>query len=148
MTLDPGFRQEGILIAFVDFTVLNIPTEARPAFKRNLIQQFRTIPGVNAVADTFSIPLSGNSSNNKVWMDGSAPAEAKDSYFGWVGPEYFKTMKTPIVAGREFDEHDTLTTTKVDMVNESYARHISKHAYVVCIRQCHFATGSGPSACF
>src|SRR5437762_9783489 len=36
MTLDPGFRQEGILIAFVDFTVLNIPTEARPAFKRNL----------------------------------------------------------------------------------------------------------------
>jgi len=148
MTLDPGFKQEGILIAFVDFTTLNIPTEARSAFKRNLIQQFRTIPGVNAVADTFSIPLSGNSSNNKVWMDGSAPAEAKDSYFGWVGPEYFKTMKTPIVAGREFDEHDTLTTTKVALVNESFARHLANQTNVVGKRLWKEATASGPAADF
>ena len=104
MTLDAGFEQEGVLIAFADFTSLNLPKEQRPSFKRNLIDRLRTVPGVDSVADTLMIPLSGNSWDNKVWMDGSTGAQGKDAYFGRVGPEYFKTMRTPLLYGREFDE--------------------------------------------
>ena len=57
-------------------------------------------------------------------------------------------MKTPIVAGREFDEHDTLTTTKVALVNESFARHIANQTNVVGKRLWKEATASGPAADF
>ena len=145
MTLDAGFEQEGVLIAFADFTSLNLPKEQRPSFKRNLIDRLRTVPGVDSVADTLMIPLSGNSWDNKVWMDGSTAAQGKDAYFGRVGPEYFKTMRTPLLYGREFDEHDALTTTKVAVVNETFARRIANQTNVVGQRLWKEATPSEPA---
>ncbi|MGH7968283.1 MAG: FtsX-like permease family protein, partial [Limisphaerales bacterium] len=148
MSLDPGFKQESLLIAFVDFTSLSIPTEGRASLKRDLLERLRAIPGVDAAADTLMIPLSGNSWDNKVWMDGSTAAQAKDSYFGRVGPEYFKTLKTPILAGREFDEHDGLKTTKVAIVNESFARRIANQTNVVGKRLWKEPTPTEPAAVY
>jgi putative ABC transport system permease protein len=39
-----------------------------------------------------------------------------------VAPGYFRTMGTSLLAGRDFDEHDTLTSPKVAIVNEMFAR--------------------------
>jgi predicted permease len=38
-----------------------------------------------------------------------------------IGPEYFRTLKTPLLAGREFDEHDLTSLSKVAVVNEEFA---------------------------
>src|SRR5437667_2176136 len=148
MTLDAGFEQERVLIAFADFTSLNLPNEQRPSFKRNLIERLRAVPGVNAIADTLTIPLSGNSWDNKVWMDSSTAAQSKDSYFGRVGPEYFKTLRTPLLYGREFDEHDALTTPKVAVVNESFARRIANQTNVVGQRLWKEPTPSEPATIY
>src|SRR5262249_1033097 len=55
----------------------------------------------------------------------------KESYFGRIGPGYFKALSTKVVAGREFDEHDTLTTTKVAIVNETFARTIASQSNIL-----------------
>jgi predicted permease len=43
-------------------------------------------------------------------------------YFNFVTPRYFATMRTPLLAGRDFDERDTNSSSAVAIVNESLAR--------------------------
>ena len=122
MTLNAGFQQEGILIASVNLYRLDLPLERRQPFKGELLERLRTIHGVDAVADAAQLPLSGNSWDNKVWMDSSVAGEGKESYFSRIGAGYFKTMRTALLSGREFDDHDSLTSPKVAIVNETFVR--------------------------
>jgi putative ABC transport system permease protein len=122
MTLNAGFQQEGILIAAVNLYRLDLPLERRQPFKGELLERLRTIPGVDAVADATQLPLSGNSWDNKVWMDGSVAGEGKESYFSRISAGYFKTMRTPLLSGREFDDHESLTSAKVAIVNQTFVR--------------------------
>src|SRR5207247_14342 len=43
-------------------------------------------------------------------------------HFNRVGPGYFRTMGTPLIAGRDFNDRDTLSSPKVVIVNEEFAR--------------------------
>jgi predicted permease len=44
----------------------------------------------------------------------------------FLGPGYFKTVGTPLLAGRDFDDRDTATSAKVAIVNQAFARKILK----------------------
>jgi len=57
-------------------------------------------------------------------------------------------MRTPIIAGREFDEHDALTTTKVAVVNETFARRIANQTDVVGKRLWKEPTPTEPATVF
>jgi predicted permease len=52
---------------------------------------------------------------------GNAPAKA-ESAFTWVSPDYFATLATPIVAGRDFTANDSENAPRVAVVNEIFAR--------------------------
>jgi predicted permease len=120
--VDPGFRAKGILITDLDLTQLKLSPDRRQPFKRNLLAQVRAIPGVDAAAETEIVPLSGNVSNNDVWMDGQDSSQKKTVDKSWVSPGYFQALETPFLAGRDFDERDTATSPKVAIVNQSFAR--------------------------
>ncbi|HVG30112.1 MAG TPA: ABC transporter permease [Pyrinomonadaceae bacterium] len=122
LSADVGFRQEGILIAQIDSSRLNLPKENRLTFKRGLLERIRAIPGVASAASANIIPLSGNGWGNSVWMDGADAAGKKPMNFIRVSGDYFKTMGTPLVAGRDFEEHDAPSSPKVVVVNEEFAR--------------------------
>ena len=122
LTDDPGFQAKGVLIAWLDFTRLQIPVERRAAFHRELLDRIRAIPGVDAAADTNIVPLSGNGWGNAVWIDGRDGTQRKDSNFSSVSPEYFKTLRIPMLAGRDFNESDTAQSPRVAIVNEAFAR--------------------------
>jgi predicted permease len=120
--VDPGFRAKGILIADLDLTELKLAPDRRQAFKRDLLEQVRAIPGVDAAAETELVPLGGSWSNNDIWMDGQDSSQKKTVDNSWVSPGYFQTLKTPLLAGRDFDERDTATSPKVAIVNQAFAR--------------------------
>ena len=122
LTVDTGFRQEGILIARAGFERLNVQPERRLAFRRDLLDRIKAIPGVEAAADTNLVPLSGNARDNNVWLDGADAQRKMDAAFSGVGPDYFKTLRTPLVSGRDFDSRDTANAPKVAIVNETFAR--------------------------
>ena len=103
--------------------------------------QVRAIPGVDAVAETTKIPLSGRGTNNDIWMDGQDPSEKRTVDMSWVSPGYFQTMETPLLAGRDFDERDTATSPKVAVVNQSFARALAHGANPVGMS---FHTPVGP----
>jgi predicted permease len=123
LTVDPGFKPEGIMSVNIDFSRANYPKERRPAVYRELHDQLSAQPGVLSVAQVFITPVSGSGWNNTIGPDGStAAASGKESFFNRVSPGYLKTMGTRLIAGRDFDDRDTLSSPKVAIVNEVFAR--------------------------
>jgi predicted permease len=43
-------------------------------------------------------------------------------YFNWVSAAYFYTMRMPLVAGRDFTDHDDLAAPRIAIVNQTFAR--------------------------
>jgi len=121
LTTDTGYRQEGIQIATVGFQRLNLPPDRSPAFKDELLDRIRAIPGAEAVAFSNTIPIF-RQGNPHVWMDGADVRQGRRTYIGGVGPDYFKTLEIPLLAGRDFDARDRADSPKAAIVNEAFAR--------------------------
>ena len=121
LTVDTGFRQDGILIATVRFQRLPLPPDRYPAFKDELVDRLRTIPGVESAAITNIVPL-GDWGGGTAWMDGADARQGKNVSLSRVGPDYFKTLQIPLKAGRDFDARDRIGAPLVAIVNETFAR--------------------------
>jgi len=146
LTVDSGFRQEGILISQVNFADLNLPPERRLSFKQEVLDRIKTIPGVQSVTDTAIVPLSGDGAgNNAVWMDGTDEQNKLIANRNWIGPDYFKTLGTPLLAGREFNKHDTTIAPKVAIVNQSFVRQLLNGANPIGQRFWLEATAANPA---
>jgi len=120
MTLDPGFRESGILRATVHFRRLALPPERYETFKHELLEQIRSIPLVESAATSTHIPLDGGFFSLGV-RTASTEAESK---FTWVSPAYFRTMQIPFVAGRDFTDRDTSQSPPVAIVNNTFVRQV------------------------
>jgi putative ABC transport system permease protein len=123
LTQDPGFHQDGIIVANIDITRLNIAPAQRQAFKREMLARVRALPGITDAADTGIVPISGNSWNENIFIEGDESRKGTP-WFNRVSPGYFQTLRTTFLAGRDFDAHDTDTAPKVAIVNESFVRKI------------------------
>jgi putative ABC transport system permease protein len=126
LTLDPGFRQDGIVVAEIDLTRMKIPAAQRQEFKRGLLDRIRAVPGIDSAADAGIVPISGNSWNGGIYISDDRKRPALP-WFNQVTPGYFQTMHTPVLAGRDFDGHDTATSPKVAIVNESFVQKFLNH---------------------
>ena len=73
------------------------------------------------MAEVAIPPISGSGWNEGVRADAST-ADPKNSFFNRYGPGYMKTMGMSLLAGRDFDSRDTLTSPKVAVVNEAFAK--------------------------
>lgn len=124
MTLEPGFRENGILIAEVNFGK-GVPENRLPFIRRNTVEHVRAVPGVEDAAETATIPLMGSNWTNNMWMEGSDSGHAREISRSLVGAGYFRTIGTPLIAGREFDERDTRTSENVAVVSETFVRAFS-----------------------
>ena len=121
LTVDTGFRQEGVLTARVNFQRLNLPPDRNPAFKDELLDRIRTIPGAESVAFTNIVPLR-DSGGGTAWIDGADAGQKKNTSLSRVGPDYFRTLEIPLLAGRDFDARDRIGAPKVAIVNAAFAR--------------------------
>ena len=121
MTRDTGFQQDGVLVANIDFTRLNLPEARRSSFVRDLLDHIRAVPGVAAAAASTRSPVSGNSSNDDIIGENGADTK-EASWLDYISPGYFQTMETPLLAGRDFNGNDTATSPKVAIVSESFVK--------------------------
>ena len=123
LSVDPGFRSDGVLIAGVDIARLG-PPERWDGLRQRVLDRLRALPGVDAAAEAKIIPLGGTAADDHVWMDG-ADAHAKiNPYFNWISADYFRTLKIPLLAGRDFNARDTRTSAKVAIVNQALIRQL------------------------
>jgi putative ABC transport system permease protein len=125
LTLDPGFRSDGVLIARVDLRPLQLPVDARSQARLDIVEAVRTLPGVGSVAHAAIVPLSGDGWGNDVWVGEGASRRKADVAFNSVTPGYFSTLGAPLLAGRDFDNTiDTPQAPLAAIVNETFARQL------------------------
>src|SRR5258708_28480 len=117
-TLNVGFQQTGILVTHVDFTRLQLAEERVTEYKGDLVKRVQAIPGVESAAHAMMVPFGGMTWNDDVINEGS-DQDAGVAWENFLGPGYFKTVGTPLLAGRDFDDRDTTTSVKVAIVNQA-----------------------------
>ena len=117
--IDTGFRREGVLVAGIDFRRLDVPMERRYDMQRDLLARIRAVPGVRGAAGASVIPVSGSSSGNRIWLEGTTVDVGTN--INRVSPGYFGTMDIPILSGRDFDDRDTMSSPMVAIVNQTFA---------------------------
>jgi predicted permease len=118
VTVDPGFRQEGVLIASLDLRRVGGGPERLGALIQQMVDRVNAVPGVRSATQSFMTPVSGLVWNGGVVVEGKVQGA---SSFNTVGPGFFKTLGTPVVAGREFETHDNLAAGPVTIINEAFA---------------------------
>jgi predicted permease len=93
--------------------------------KHALIERLRGVPGIAAASATLVLPVSGSLWTKSIRVEGRVfrSSEADSAGFNVIGPGYFATLGTPLVAGREFDDRDDVQSSKAAIVNEAFARY-------------------------
>jgi len=122
---DPGFERTGITMFSVDLELQGYDAARGRRFERNLPERLRALPGVAAASIAYPLPLDAYQYSSIVRPEGYFPrSSSEDNSAGLsrVGPGYFETMGTRLVAGRAIDERDTDAKPLVAVVNETLAR--------------------------
>jgi putative ABC transport system permease protein len=126
LTMDPGFRENNLLITGLDISRANISPARRGEFYRELLEHVRATPGVEQAASAAIVQASGSGWNDGVEIPGEKPGQdsAKRIYpwFDRISPGYFRTIGTPLLAGRDFDERDTSNSPAVAIVNQEFSK--------------------------
>ncbi|HEY3938188.1 MAG TPA: ABC transporter permease [Bryobacteraceae bacterium] len=124
-----GFETQGRYIASINPTLGNgTPEQMEPMFRRIDDRLLRT-PGVRMVAPALYAPMTGDSWNGGIRIEGRPePAARADTGAGWarVMPGFFETIGAKILRGRSITDEDTATTRNVAVINEAFARRFFK----------------------
>ncbi len=124
-THDLGFDPDHVLTMQVNLPGDRYGTgDALRAFYATLHDQLAAIPGVQSVAFTSTVPLTGFDGDVDFNIEGEPIPEPGVPQAAWirrVTPGYFETMRIPIVQGRAFTPEDGPDAARVVIINESFA---------------------------
>jgi len=121
--VDTGFRPDGVVS--VDLALGKGYSKQRiPVVLHDIVDRFRAIAGVESAAVVWFTPVSGAGWDESIYPAGGRAGKHPDVNFDRIGPGYFRTMGTPLLAGRDFDARDTLGSPKVAIVNEAFAKKV------------------------
>ena len=127
---DPGFRTDHLFTFTVDPSLSGYTPERRLSFFRELREKLGSLPGVDAAASGWLIPLGGWGWGNGVKVPGSRNAGQTYAPCGEnsVSPGYFATLGIPLVMGRDFSASDSARAPSVVIVNQAFARFLFEDA--------------------
>jgi putative ABC transport system permease protein len=121
----PGFRPDHLVTLRFYVPDRKYEADGRNRFGPELAEKIAQFPGVDSAAATFIDPFLWGGFQRGFTVEGHAPisnAEADTVYYQEIGPDYFHTMGTPILRGRDFSTRDSLSASGVVLVSESFER--------------------------
>jgi putative ABC transport system permease protein len=126
MSVDLGLDHREVVTTQV--RVLEIPQDVQRAAARNrqlllnVLQRVRTIPGVQVAALAGGgLPLRGDLRTALLFIPGRELPRNTDIALNEISPEYFKTIKVPLLKGRMFSDADTETSEAAVILNQAAA---------------------------
>jgi putative ABC transport system permease protein len=102
----------------------NAPDKQREFFDR-LIDRLRALPGIEAIGGVAPLPFSGNDRTSSFWIpERPDPGRGNhpDASHLTVMDDYFRTLRIPVLSGRNFAAHDNKDSVPVVMVNEAFVK--------------------------
>ena len=124
---EPGYDRHNVLMFSVDPRLAGRTGEDVPRIYRLVLDELRAVPEARAVTMSAVRPVSDNyyfvSSFREIGGKLLTADERVRVAFNHVAPGYFAALGIPLVAGRDFDDRDSLGAPGVVIVSERLARH-------------------------
>jgi putative ABC transport system permease protein len=123
-TLDPGFERASVLLVGVDLRNGHYPPPRRGAVFEEILEHLRALPGVRSASASDVTPIDNSIDAGYLQIEGYTSKSREDTmvYFNEVSGRFFETLGTDLVAGRDFNAHDTPGSPKVAIVNQGMAK--------------------------
>lgn len=124
ITMDIGFDRNNVLLVSADLHTAKIAPERQLAMFEDMEARLGGVPGVLSVSRSVITPVSHRMWNNFLHVDTPNPPTGDDALvnFNFISPDYFKTLRTPLLAGRNFNTQDTATAAQVAIISETVAK--------------------------
>ena len=124
-----GFRPENIWTGLVTLPQAAYPDSAtRQRFVEKTLAALQRIPSLQSATISGDIPLIAGAASNMLYTrpDGEIlPVDKRAAAAGHdIAPDYFKTFGIPILAGRDFDQHDVADHQNVMLISQAGARKV------------------------
>ena len=119
-----GFARDSVLVVALNPRGSGYDRTQLTGRYRDLLDRLHAIPGVRSAALAAVTPIQGGAASRFATLEGSheKPEARRRLWQNWVGPTYFETLGTPLVAGRDFQFEDA-GHPRVAIVNQAMARH-------------------------
>lgn len=122
--VDAGFNPENVLLLHLGTAKEGPSGLNRVRLYNRVLQRISAVPGVRSAAMSSESLFSGSTWTEDVSAPGFTQQRGVDrqSVLLAVSPAFFKTMRIPLIRGRDFGTRDNETAPKVAVVNEAMAR--------------------------
>jgi len=124
--VDPGFAPHGVMSLVVGVAGTDQGAPDRTAsFYQEVLQRIRAVPGVESVGGINHLPLAGDDWGFRFHIEGrppERPGKEPVATYRAVFPGYFRTMRIPILRGRDVTDADNLRAPGVVVINDYIAR--------------------------
>ena len=124
-----GFEVKDHYLATIDPSLAGYQPEQLDLLYRRLLDRLGRIPAVKGVAGATYAPMSGDSWNEGIRVQGKPEPHSGDDWDAtWtrVTPGFFSTLGNPIVMGRAITDQDTAASPLVAVINEAFAQKFFK----------------------
>ena len=123
---ETGFRSDHVWAAGIGLPDGRYPDPAsRSRFAQRLVNGVQASPGVETAATVEALPMSGNYSQTPYARADGNPLPVNHRPLGLtrsISPGYFRTLRIPLLAGRDFTEHDGADAPFVVILSNSTAK--------------------------
>jgi predicted permease len=119
-SLETGFHREDVILISVKTDRASLQGHT---LRDRILESLRSMPGVASASFEMS-PMSYKGFEIAARVEGYTyePNEDVHVHVSNIAEDYFRTLQTPVISGREFSARDTATSPKVAIVNEAFAR--------------------------
>src|SRR3984957_7369530 len=125
-----GFETEGRYIAWINPMLGNYKPEQMELMFRQIDDGLLRVPGVRMAAPALYAPMTGDSWNDGIRVEGKPEPDPKDdtgASWARVMPGFFESIGAKIMLGRPIRDQDTGATRKVAVVNQAFVKKFFKH---------------------
>ena len=120
-----GFDPRHVALVTYDLQLQGYDETRARQFQKRLLDNVRSMPGIETAALIDSLPLTLQWNNSGVLIEGKPIPRASDVPLAAqhrVSVDYFRTAHTRLIAGRVFDQNDRRGGSRVAIVNEAFVR--------------------------
>jgi macrolide transport system ATP-binding/permease protein len=124
-TANVGFDERQVAIALTELTSSGYDEDRGRIFYERVLDTLRAQPGTESAALASGLPLTlVDNVTSATVIEGRTAAKGEDMRFlvNTVSPDYLRTLRIPLIAGRDFTRNDSDTSLRVAMINETMAR--------------------------
>ena len=122
--LNPGFESKNLAMLAFDLGGQHYADERGKQFYREIMEKAKAVPGVESATVASNFPLGGGI-RRSIFPEGSENDPSRRAILvttNMIAPNYFDTVRIPLVKGRVFTDFDTEMTTPVAIINEAMAK--------------------------